>query len=172
VWVDFRSEIVINQGSVVGIQETWSLDDEFSVMILTDGDTDGNGKFSPAEVRAIKLAYFDNLTQFDYFTHLYQGAKALPTPKSVSEFEVVLLPSGRIQYQFFLPLKVSLTSGPLSVSFYDDTFYVDVEYAKTSPVTLRVLGGGRATLAFHPDKSKAFWGGEIIPVFAVVTWVP
>lgn len=172
VWVDVHAEILVDHGKVTGIRETWVLDDEFSQMILTDGDTNGNGKIDPTEIKGVKSAYFDNLKLFDYFTHVFQGQKAVSIPRAVQDFQAVALPSGKVQYQFVLPFNQPLAVGPLSVSFYDDTFYVDVEYEKKDPVITSVVGGGKATVVFRPDKSKAYWGGEIIPNFAVVSWSP
>jgi ABC-type uncharacterized transport system substrate-binding protein len=172
VWVDVRSEILVDKGRFVGIQETWALDEEFSQLILTDGDTNGNGKIDPSEVKAVKSAYFDNLKRFDYFTHVFQGQKVIPIPQQVEGFQAVLLPSGKMQYQFLLTFNVPLASGPVSLSFYDDTFYVDVEFEKKEPVSTKVSGGGKATVTFRPDKSKAFWGGEIVPNFVVISWSP
>jgi ABC-type uncharacterized transport system substrate-binding protein len=170
--VDVRSQIVVDNGKVTGIQETWALDEEFSQLILSDCDQNGNGKIDASEVRAVKSAYFDNLKLFDYFTHVFQGPKAVLIPQKVEDFQAVLLPSGKMQYQFLLPLNVSLATGPLSVSFYDDTFYVDVEFEKKDPVIPKVVGGGKTSVVFRPDKAKAFWGGEIVPNFAVISWSP
>ena len=170
VWVDVRCNVLIDGGTVKGLQVTWALDDEFSQLIMADNDPQGTGRLAPSAIPGVKKGYFDNLKLYDYFTHLYQGKQAVTIP-AAQKFTAALLPSGKVQYEFYLPLNIKLASGtPFSLSFYDDSFYVDVEFEKKNPVTFTVTGNGQATVAFRPDKSKAYYGGGVVPTFALVTW--
>lgn len=170
VWVDVQVEVVIDQGTATGLNVVWLLDDEFSQLILSDCDTNQNGKIDPSEVPAVKASYFDNLRLYDYFCHIYLGKKSIPTPVP-QKFQADLQSSGKMRYRFFLPLNLKVTSKvPLLLSFYDDSFYVDVEFVKKDPIILTVTGGGTSTVSWHPDKSKSYWGGEITPLFASISW--
>lgn len=172
VWVDVRCAVVIDAGTVKGLQVTWALDSEFSQLIMADNDPAGTGKIKPSAIPGVKKGYFDNLKLYDYFTHVYEGKKAVAIP-TAQKFNAVMLPSGKVQYEFFLPLNVKLEAKtPFSLSFYDDSFYVDVEFEKKTPVTFTVTGAGQAVVAFKPDKSKSYYGGGVTPTYAIVTWNP
>jgi ABC-type uncharacterized transport system substrate-binding protein len=60
----------------------------------------------------------------------------------------------------------------LSVSFYDDSFFTDMVFEKSNPVALRVTDGGKASSSLQPNKSKTYYGGQVTPVYAVITWSP
>jgi ABC-type uncharacterized transport system substrate-binding protein len=163
-------EVIVDGGSATGLRVVWFLDEEFSQLILSDCDTSGKGTIEPADVPRVKAAYFDNLRLFDYFCHIYQGKDALPTPVP-QEFQADLQASGKMRYRFFLPLNLKLKEkDPLSLSFYDDSFYVDVEFVKKDPVILTINNGGKASVTLRPDKTKSYYGGGVTPTFATITW--
>jgi ABC-type uncharacterized transport system substrate-binding protein len=76
-------------------------------------------------------------------------------------------------YRFFLPLGLRLDAKtPLAVSFYDESFFTDMVFDKASPVALQVTDGGKASFSLKKDPSKTFYGGQITPTFALISWSP
>jgi ABC-type uncharacterized transport system substrate-binding protein len=171
VWVEVKAEVAVEAGYVEGVWTEWTFDDAFSQLILMDNDTDANGKLSAPESAAVKKGYFDNLKSFQYFSHFDLGARTLETPVP-TKFTASTTAEGRVVYRFFLPLAVRLDpKNALAVSFYDDSFFTDMVFEKKNPVTLTATGG-KASLAFRKDPKKTFYGGQITPTFAYVTWGP
>jgi ABC-type uncharacterized transport system substrate-binding protein len=172
VWVEAKAEVTIAAGYVEGVWATWSFDDVFSQLILADFPADASGKFDAKTNAGIKKGYFDNLKTYQYFSHFVLGKKDLDVPQP-QKFQASTTPDGKVIYRFFVPLAVRLDAQtPLCVSFYDDTFFTDMIFDKKNPVTLTVTDGGNASFAFKPDKSKTFYGGQITPTFAAITWSP
>ncbi len=110
VWVDVQVEVVIDQGTANGLDVVWLLDEEFSQLILSDCDSDQNGRIDPSEVARVKAAYFDNLRLFDYFCHIYLGKKSVPTPVP-QKFQADLQPSGKCAISFSFRLTLNDSKG-------------------------------------------------------------
>lgn len=171
VWVEAKAEVVVEAGYVEGVWATWSFDDAFSQLILADFPADSGGKFDPKTLAGLKKGYFDNLKSYQYFSHFVLGTKDLDVPQP-QKFQASATPDGKVLYRFFLPLAVRLDAKtPLSVSFYDDTFFTDMIFDKKNPITLTATGG-KAAFRFQPNKAKTFYGGQVTPTFAVITWNP
>lgn len=172
VWSEVRAEVTVSAGYIDGLWTVWTFDEVFSQLILADHDTDGDGKISDKENTALKKGYFDNLKSYQYFTHLGLGTKSLVVPVP-QKFTASVVKNGQVEYRFFLPLGVRLDAKtPLAVSFYDDSFFVDMVFEKKLPVTLKITDGGKAEVGLRPDKTKTYYGGQVTPTFAFITWKP
>jgi len=172
VWVETSAEVRVTAGYVEGLWTTWTFDDVFSQLILADYPADSQGQLSDAASAAVKKGYFDNLKEYRYFTHVQLGTKALPVPVP-EQFRASVSPDGRVMYRFFLPLRVRLDAKtPLSVAFYDETFFTDMVFLKSKPLVVTATDGGRVSFVLQPDKSKTFYGGQVTPTFAVIRWSP
>jgi ABC-type uncharacterized transport system substrate-binding protein len=170
VWVDVQAEVVLAAGVVDGVWTEWTFDDMFSQLILTDNDPKGTGKIDDKINAAIKKTYFDNLKNYDYFSHFVIGRKTLAVPVP-QKFQASVTPEGRVKYRFYLPLGVSIAQSTFSVSFYDDSYFTDMVFVKTDPVKV-TANAGQANVALKPDKSKTYYGGAVTPIYAVITWNP
>jgi ABC-type uncharacterized transport system substrate-binding protein len=172
VWIDVRAEVAVAGGYVEGVWTIWTFDDVFSQLILADHDPAGTGKIDAEANSAIKKGYFDNLRTYGFFSHFALGPKTLAVP-SPQKFQASVNPQGRVVYRFFLPLGLRLDAKtPLAVSFYDETFFTDMVFEKNSPVLLTVSDGGKASVALKPDKAKTFYGGQVTPTYAFISWSP
>lgn len=171
VWAEVKAEVSIAGGYVDGVWTVWTFDEVFSQLILADHDVDANGKLDPQESRSVQKGYFDNLKVYQYFTHLGLGAKALevPTPQ---KFVAAVTTDGRITYRFFLPLGLRLDAKTaLAVSFYDGSFFTDMVFYKTNPLALTVTGG-KASYVLRKDPKLTYYGGQVTPTFAFISWSP
>ena len=170
VWADVKTEVTISAGFVEGVWAVWTFDDVFGQLILDDNNALGSAKIDSKTNASIKKSYFDNLKAYDYYSHFQLGSKALTVP-TPTRFQALVTPEGRLQYRFFFPLNVRLDSKtPLAVAFYDETFFTDMVFEKKHPIRLEVTDGGKARVEVRPDKSKAFYGGMVVPIFAFFTW--
>ena len=170
VWADVRAEVTVAGGYVEGVWTTWTFEDVFSQLIRSDHDTDGNGRFSPEETTLLKKGYFDHLKVYRWFTHLALGSTELEVPEP-QNFQATITPEGRVCYRFFFPLGLRLGAKvPLAFAFYDDTFFTDMVFQKSSPVILKVTDGGQASVSIRPDKTKTYFAGLVTPVYSFITW--
>ena len=172
VWVEFQAEVTVAGGYVEGIWATWTFDEEFSQLILADNDPSGTGKISPSAVSEVKKGYFDNLKNYDYFSHVALGKQPVKIP-APQKFTAYVKDQGKVTYRFFLPLGVRLDSKtPLVISFYDDSYFTEMDFVKKEPVKLTLTDGSKALVTLKPDKSKTYYGGSVTPVFAYITLQP
>jgi ABC-type uncharacterized transport system substrate-binding protein len=172
VWADVKAEVSVAAGYIDGIWAQWTFDEVFSQLILADNDPDSSGGFTKAENAAVKKGYFDNLKNYQFFSHFILGGKDLAVPEP-QNFQASVTPSGRVVYRFFLPLGIRINAKlPLFVSFYDDSFFTDMVFEKNSPVVLKVTDGGKASVALQPNKAKTYYAGAVTPIYAVIQWGP
>ena len=100
-------------------------------------DADGDGIYSPAELKPLTDVNVNSLKDFDYFTFVHVGdadALALKPPENASlDFDKSLL-----TLHFTLPLDKSLSahSQEVQVDVYDPSFFVAFGFATETPVTL------------------------------------
>ncbi len=170
VWIDVRAEVVLGKSVVDGVWTEWTFDDLFSQMILTDNDPKGTGRVDAKMSASIKKGYFDNLKNFDYFSHFYVGAKPLKVPEP-QKFEASITPEGKVRYRFYLPLGAALGSSTFSVSFYDDSYFTDMVFQKADPVVL-TGASDHISMTLKPDRSRSYYGGAVTPVYAVISRTP
>jgi len=172
VWIEVHAEVPLAAGYVDGVWANWTFDDAFSQLILADFPADAQGRYDPKANAAVKKGYFDNLKSYQYFSHFVLGKKDLEVAQP-QKFQASVSPEGKVIFRFFIPLGVRLDAKtPLAVSFYDDTFFTDMIFEKKTPLNLAVTDGGKASFSFKSDKSKTYYGGQITPVFASITWSP
>jgi len=172
VWIEARAEVSVAAGYVEGLWAEWTFDDVFGQLVLADHDLDFDGKLEANEIPGLKKGYFDNLKDYDYFSHLMLGGKDLKVPVP-QKFTASVNAQGRLVYRFFLPLGVRVDpKTPLGFAFYDASFYADLIFTKDNPVRLTATDGGKASFVLRPEKAKTYYGGQVTPTFAVLTWSP
>jgi ABC-type uncharacterized transport system substrate-binding protein len=171
VWVSTRAQVVLVGGYLDKVQVTWSFDELFTSLVLMDNDANSDGQLSSAEVANVRRTYFDNLKGYDYFAHLSLGKRSLPV--TVTEFNATITAAGNAVYTFVIPVGQRLdTKTAFSFAFYDESFYTDMVFEKQEPVRLEVTEGGKANFLIKPNPAKAFYGGQVVPIEAVVSWRP
>ncbi len=172
VWVTVRAQAVISSGYLEKVLVYWTFDELFSSLVMLDNDANLDGKLDANESLLVRKTYFDNLKGYGYFTHMSLGKRDLAV-KAVNEFLAGVSDAGRVMYQFSIPVGQRLdATTAFSFAFYDETFYTDMAFEKSEPVKLLVTEGGKAWVVIQPDSSKAFYGGQVVPIKALVTWKP
>jgi ABC-type uncharacterized transport system substrate-binding protein len=171
VWSDVRIEVTVNSGTLDGLWVAMTFDDIYSAMILADV-APGAKVLDTKAIGAIRNTYFKDLKFFDYFGHLFLGKKKLTVPEP-DQFSVTVDEKAKVTYRFYLPLTVKLTVGvPFAVSFYDDSYYIDMEYAYKNPVTFRSIGAGKATYVLKEVPPMSYYGGQATPSYVLISWKP
>ena len=172
VWVNTKVEVILVAGYLEKLQVEWSFDELFTSMVLMDNDADGDGQLSAPESSNVKRTYFDNLKGYNYFAHLRLGKTELVIP-TITEFRAAINAEGRAVYRFSVPVGQRLDAKTaFAFGFYDESFYTDMVFDKKDPVVLTVSEGGKATVVVKPNLAKAYYGGQVVPIEANVSWRP
>jgi ABC-type uncharacterized transport system substrate-binding protein len=138
VWASVHSEIELGAGrKVEAIRQVWTFDEFYSAMALQGLDTDGDGKYSKAELAPLAEVNVSSLKEFDYFTFVSAKGEKVPLKEPI-DYWVTADDKGIVTLHFTLPLAAPLTvSGDeVQLDVYDPTFFVAFSFAKTDPVRL------------------------------------
>jgi ABC-type uncharacterized transport system substrate-binding protein len=138
VWATVRSEIVFDEGRhITGVRHAWTFDEFYTAMAVQGLDTDGDGKFSVAELEPLAKVNIESLKEFDYFTFVRMGEAEklkLKEPENYSlDYE-----NGLLTLNFTLPLEkpLDLAGQNVQVDVYDPSFFVAFGFAKEGPIKL------------------------------------
>lgn len=131
VFVESSLTLVFDDQGLAGFRERWLLDEMFTAFLVGDFDTNADGAFDPDETAALKAGAFDNLREFQYFTHILIDGNPFEIPEA-TDFSVEMSSDGRAIYTFFIPCPIPADADPKSVTIaiFDDTYYCDVLLVK------------------------------------------
>jgi ABC-type uncharacterized transport system substrate-binding protein len=136
IWIDADAELRFADGRLVAIEQRWVFDEVFSDFILQEHDRDGDGRFDAEETEAVRREAFESLAELGWLTHLRLGEEriALPEARAFS----VTAADGLVAYRFTLPLPepADPSGGPVVLSLYDETYYIDILLADERAVRL------------------------------------
>ncbi len=164
VFVNNRTTVVFDQGMLQGIDFTWTFDEMFSNMILTDYDPNHTFQFDAARAKALKAGAFDNLENYHYFIALVVGKKAV-SHFTIEQFSPSVADQTKLVYSFFIPLKIPVESSESTVrlTVYDDSYYVAFDLLHLSDVTVKAGADVACDLAIEKTKVKPLWPGQYMP---------
>jgi len=177
VWVDTTVTALVKDGKVVALRQDWSFDEDFTATVLADvRKVNGMAAmaqakpFTPGEMAKLKQDAFSNLKNYNYFTHVWSGAKAVPVGKEVTGFSA-RMEGERLAYTFTLPLAapVDVKAGPLAIGVWDDTYYVDVGPATKAPGGVEGDGSAACHSRVVESKEHAIYNGSIYPKMVEIT---
>ena len=139
VFVEARSEVVLEANGIVAIKHVWRFDEAFSVY-ATDGlDADRNGILSPEELAALAKVNVESLAEFGFFTYL----GSLPAPSVMPTEYWLTFENQQLTLFFTLPLSAPWPVGEAAaIEVYDPEFFVDFSYVGDDPVVLAGSAAG------------------------------
>jgi ABC-type uncharacterized transport system substrate-binding protein len=138
VWATVRSEILFDADRhITGVRHAWTFDEFYTAMAVQGLDTNGDGKFSAAELEPLAKVNVESLKDFDYFTFVHIGEADMLPLKPPEDYSLDY-DKGLLTLHFTLPLATPLDLGgqTVDVDVYDPSFFVAFGFAKEAPVTL------------------------------------
>ena len=107
-WMSRRRCCSTTRGGIAAIRHHWRFDEAFSAFALQGLDTDGDGAYSPEELRPLAQENVESLAEYDFFTFVsvgdYRAGFAAPKEYSLD------LDEGRLTLHYTLPLAQPLFS--------------------------------------------------------------
>ena len=164
VFVNDRTTVVFDGGMLKGVRFTWTFDDMFSNMILSDYDPKHTGHFDAAQVKAVKEGAFDNLENYHYFVAFAVGKKQLSHFK-IEQFTPSVTEGNKLVYSFFVPLNVPVqaTEQSVRITVYDDSYYVAFDLLHLTDVTVQAGDDVTWKPSIEKTKVKPLWPGQYMP---------
>lgn len=139
VFIDARSEVVIEANAIVAIKHVWRFDEAFSLYATEGLDGDQDGVLSREELDALARVNVESLAEYGFFTYLgsLPAAWVMPTEYWLT-FE-----QQQLTLFFTLPLSSPWPVGEAAaIEVYDPEFFVDFTYVDDDPVVLAGAAAG------------------------------
>jgi ABC-type uncharacterized transport system substrate-binding protein len=139
IWLTLKSEVAFTEdGRVAGLGLTWIYDEAFAQVTLEGLDKDGDGVYAETELRALTKANMVSLKDWNYLTVIRYGDEKQAFGDADPEATRHIWKDGSLSIRFFLPLKMPVDprKARLTVTVFDPSYFIALEYAKTDPVSV------------------------------------
>lgn len=136
VWVSVKATVLYENGTMTGLQQSWTFDDAYTAMAIEGLDTNGDGNYDRKELEELAKVNVDGLKEFGYFTFAKLGDGNLTFNEPVDYWLEYV--GGVLTLHFKLPLENAvLAEAPgFTFSVYDPSFFIAFDLAKDNPVNL------------------------------------
>lgn len=168
VMVDVHALVEFKNGKAVSLFVGWTFDPVFSASLLKDFDANKDGRLDEAEIKVLEAEAFRDTREQSHFTYAKVGDKPVKWP-AATEFKVMAVKDSLL-YAFRLrfPEPVDPRKAGLSLTTYEETFYIDMDFPNDKAVTLTGEGSQGCKVVIAPDPASAIYGGAVIPKRASV----
>ena len=176
VWVDTIVTALVEDGKITALREDWTFDEDFTASVVSDirkskgPATDRQTPFSAAEIARLKKDAFSNLKNYDYFTHIWHGGKAVKIGPEVSDFSA-RMDGDKLRYVFqvSLPSPIEAKTAPTRIGIWDDSYYVDVGPVKGKGAAVEGNGAESCHARIIEDKDHPLYYGSVLPQVAEIS---
>jgi ABC-type uncharacterized transport system substrate-binding protein len=171
VFINNKMTVVFDGGTLKGVTFRWKFDEIFSATLLASFRPDADGNYGAKATASIKSFAFDNLKNYHYFLAFFIGKSALKNIR-IEQFAPSVVDGKTIVYSFFVPLdlRVKPEEQSVSVTVYDDTYFVAFDLMHTDDVTITGGDGVSVALAVEKMKVKSLWPGQYMPDQLVIRY--
>jgi ABC-type uncharacterized transport system substrate-binding protein len=134
IWIDAIVTVQVENERIDAVRVEWTFDEFFSAVLLDDFDLDRSGGFDAEEVNRIYEAVEPNLRILGYMTHV-QAALDYQKLERIRGFDAVV-DDGLVRFAFeaTLPEPVDPRERRVSVSLFDETYYIAISLKKSDPI--------------------------------------
>lgn len=161
IWIDAVATLVFAESKLTEVRIQWTFDELFSGALRDQFDPNKTGKFDGKALANLKTDAANGLKDFNWFTHLIIGGKKVTIAEG-KDFSAAI-EGDRVVYRFTVPVTppVDPATTPVTLSLYDQSFYIDVALAKEKPV--RIEGASSCKTAIVTDKGNPLYYGMFFP---------
>jgi ABC-type uncharacterized transport system substrate-binding protein len=164
VWITDVTTFVFADRRLVALHHRWTFDELFGSFVIEQHDADGDGRFDAAETGGLRAGAFDNLQEYDYFTHLRIDGSVVPL-RGIQDFRASI-EDGELIYEFTLslPAPVDPAAAEVAVGVYDPEYYVELLLDEDDPVRFAGLPNGACTFDIREDQENPIYFGMVYPL--------
>jgi len=156
VWVSVKATVLFENGTMTGLQQSWTFDKAYTAMAIEGLDTNSDGNYDRKELEALAKVNVDGLKEFDYFTFAKLGDGGLTFKEPVDYW--LEYTGGVLTLHFKLRLEdpVLAEAPGFTFSVYDPSFFIAFDLAKDDPIKLAASApaGCKADLAIPPKERE------------------
>ena len=163
LWIDAAGTIQFDHEKVVGIRFKWTFDEFFSAGVIGEFDKNKNKQFDADEIEPLRIGAFDGTKEVGFFTDIQINDEKFNI-ETTSDF-TARVEKGVAVYEFTvaLPEPLDPRQKPLTVSVYDQSYFVDIAFQGTEPVKLSGDGSTKCTIQIADDRANPIFGGVVYP---------
>lgn len=137
VFATSKMEIVGDaDGKLVAIRNIWQMDELFSTSVVLDFDKNANNVLDDAELEAVGQTVRESIAEWGFYTFVRTGGRdvKMQPPADIR----TLYENGQLLMFFEMPTAepIDLKTQPISVSNFDETFFVAFDYEDETAFTL------------------------------------
>jgi ABC-type uncharacterized transport system substrate-binding protein len=172
LWIDVAGTIQFDHDKVTGIRFKWTFDEFFSAGVIGEFDKNKNKNFDADEIEPLRINAFEGTKEVGFFTDIQINDEKLDID-TTRDF-TARVEKGVAVYEFTVPLPEPLDPMqiPLTVSVYDQSYFVDIAFQGTQPIKLVGNGSAKCTIQITDDRANPIYGGVIYPKKASVQCSP
>ncbi len=135
VWVAMRSEVLFDDGKVVGVRHHWVFDEMYSSFAVTGVGAAG-AQLSDETLLPIAQTNVEQLEEYQYFTSIKMGGKKLEFAPA-KDYSIHQDEAKILTLHFTVPLKAPVPVGKfLALQIYDPSYFVAFSFVKDEAVKL------------------------------------
>ena len=168
VWIETVTTFVVKDGAITGIRVGWAFDEFFSASLRDDFDINKDHKFDTKEVAALEKGAFAKTVGQNYFTFIKADGVVM-TGLKAREFNATM--DGDIaHYSYVLPFAhpIDPRKVALTVTYYEDTYYIDVGPADHDAVRFEGDGSLACKGSVAEDPKTTIYFGSVHPLTVYV----
>jgi len=164
VWIEAWIDVRLTTAGIEAVRIHWRFDEFFSSLAITDFDGNKNGRLDPPEIDRLVSATIEALREGNFFTFVRIGNDTQKLDK-VDNF-VAKIVEHSLVYEFTVKLDrpVDPTKVDVSVSLYDESYYIDVTLLEREPVRFSGASPLSCRPDIKPDRERAFYFGMVQPL--------
>lgn len=169
IWIDATVTVQVENERIDAVRVEWTFDEFFSAVLLEDFDLDRSGHFDAEEVERIYEAIEPNLRILGYMTHI-QAALDYQKLERIRNFDAVV-EDGLVRFAFETPLPepVDPRERRLTVSLFDETYYIAISFEKQNPIRVEgQLPGGCEAERTTEQGPVTVWGVIVADTVRVI----
>ena len=156
VFAEARMEIVGDTaGRLISVRNIWRMDELFSTSVVVDYDKNANGVLDDDELQAVGDTVKESIAEWSFYTFVRAGGKVVPLdpPAEIR----TLYQDNQLLMFFEMKVKdpVDLKTTPVSVSNFDETFFVAFDFADEKSFDLVDMPAGCTRAMVVPDEDEA-----------------
>ncbi|NFV80207.1 DUF1007 family protein [Magnetospirillum aberrantis] len=172
VLIDSHMVVIFEAGRITGLQMGWKFDPVYSSSLVQDYDKDKSGSLSAKEIADMEREAFQDTQPYSYFTYAKVDDKPVQWPRAEGFTVMVVQDSLLYGFRLRLPEPVDPRKQTFSLSTYEETYYIDIDFANETAVRLIGDGSDGCRAIMSPDSDNKLYGGIVVPNKVEITCAP